>query len=623
MKKLFLFFATLCLSVGAMAYDATFENTGVGFGYYGYGSIVAIDLNGDGYQSILFFEDNTWQRTCYLKNDRGTLTKYTTEANVGITTLGLPYYNNPSLVAMDINHDGKQDLVVAPNVWTPVLDVYYSNGINNTMTKANNQPNLVGQRDYSYTDCLAAGDYDGDGWEDLFVVGQTTSGFCLSIYHNNNGVFDAPNQTLPGSRAGSIAVGDIDMDGNLDIFYTGYQDGEGGGYKARLYYGDGHGNWTIDPNNTGFHRTIKGDVAIIDFDNDGYPDLLEQGRDYIANNIWKNNGNRTFTKKDATATGLPNSDNLRISYGDFNLDGFMDIIAADDGLGNGVTAALFLNNGNFTFTRQNLSSYAYWGGVFAWDYDKDKKCDYLAWGHHDSESDWAAYLVHNTTIPAIALSEDVDNSAILAKWNGQTANVTLTRNMVADGDFHTLCLPFSLNASQIEAAFGGAGYVLKELTDAEMEDETLNLIFDNASAIEAGKPYLFKPASTINAPIAINGVTINSTLAPQTKADLVTFTGILNPTELTAGDKNTLILDAGNTLGWPSVTANMPGMRAYFAIHDGASSAAAARAYFDGKIPTGTENIQTVTNIQKVLDNGQVVIIYNGIRYNVMGQKIR
>lgn len=628
MKKLFLFFATLCLSIGAMAYDATFENTTSSFGWYAPGAMVAIDLDGYGYQSVLFMEGPNDYRSCYLYNGSGSFFRNDYSSNVGISGLGIPYYKNSCMVAMHVDNDGKQDLVVAGYltenaVDIPHVDVYLSNDAFHTMTPSA-QTTLQGAVDYAYSDYLAAGDYDNDGYDDLFVLGPHASGNVLSIYHNNGGTFGAPNQSLPGGNGGSITVGDVNGDGNLDIFYSGYN---GSAYQVHLYYGDGHGNWTHEGNIT-FEEAIFGGVAIIDFDNDGDGDLLQYGKQHgVASpqyytTIFQNNGNG-FTKKAYNVTGLPQyAEGMFLDYGDFNLDGKIDVIVSKSGLGSQGTA-LYLCNEDMTFTYQNLNIGAYDGGVFAWDYDKDGKCDYMAWNKSDG-STWAAPIVHNTTIPAIALSENANNSAILAKWNGQTANVTLTRNMVADGDFHTLCLPFSLNASQIASAFGGAGYELKELTDAEMEDETLNLIFAEASSIEAGKPYLFKPATTIDAPIAINGVTIYTTLAPQTKAALVTFTGVFNPTELTAGDKNTLILDAGNTLGWPSETANMPGMRAYFAIHGGASSAVAARAYFDGKISTSTENVPSAaTNIQKVLDNGQVVIIYNGIRYNVMGQKIR
>ena len=392
-KKLFLFVAALCFGSWATASDLTFEKVG-DFAWVNQGAIVAIDIHGDGYQSVLYMERASDKRSVFLENNKGTLTKKEYGAEEGLKDLGIAFHENPGMVVMDVNKDGKQDVVVAGG-WPPAVNVYLNNGAG-AFTKDEKQTNLIGARDYDNSDYLAAGDYDNDGWEDLFVLGLTTEAqeLKLSIYRNKNGVFELANQSLEGCRGGSIAVGDVNGDGNLDVFYNGYGSSD---YVTNLYYGDGKGNWT-KAEGIDFVKSNKGDVAIIDFNGDGKMDLLEQSREVQNTTIYCNNGDGTFTKKSNEETGLPVREDLFISYGDFNVDGKMDIIASHWSIGSkGEGVALYINNGDFTFTKVDLENEARGGGVFAWDYDNDKKCDYMVWNYSDSKS-WNAPIVRNTTV---------------------------------------------------------------------------------------------------------------------------------------------------------------------------------------------------------------------------------
>ena len=75
MKKiLFLFVAALCFGSWATASDLTFEKVG-DFAWVNQGAIVAIDIHGDGYQSVLYMERASDKRSVFLENNKGTLTK--------------------------------------------------------------------------------------------------------------------------------------------------------------------------------------------------------------------------------------------------------------------------------------------------------------------------------------------------------------------------------------------------------------------------------------------------------------------------------------------------------------------------------------------------------------------
>ena len=96
------------------------------------------------------------------------------------------------------------------------------------------------------------------------------------------------------------------------------------------------------------------------------------------------------------------------------------------------------------------------------------------------------------------------NSIIIADNDGQTRNVTLAdRTLYKDGDWNTICLPFAMDAEQI-AASPLAGATMKKLdgNNSDLTDGTLTLNFAEATAIEAGKPYLVKWGQTPDLVIA-------------------------------------------------------------------------------------------------------------------------
>ena len=81
-----------------------------------------------------------------------------------------------------------------------------------------------------------------------------------------------------------------------------------------------------------------------------------------------------------------------------------------------------------------------------------------------------------------------------------------------------------------------------------------------------------------------------------------------------------------NKLFFPTVDMPILGMRAYFVIHDIPSGAAKrARIVEDGQVATEIDLVsqEPIANSQKLIINGQLIIIRDGVRYNVMGTKIQ
>jgi len=151
---------------------------------------------------------------------------------------------------------------------------------------------------------------------------------------------------------GGGAAGDFDNDGDLDLFVIG-----GSGTVDHLYINDGSGQFTDEGASWGVDRAHKGSGAAVgDFNNDGYLDIMVTSMgpaDELtidANVLYKNNGDGTFT--DVAALAGVSSNNAAIAdafspaFGDYDLDGDLDLAVA--GWYGG--SALYRNNGDSTFT---------------------------------------------------------------------------------------------------------------------------------------------------------------------------------------------------------------------------------------------------------------------------------
>ena len=171
---------------------------------------------------------------------------------------------------------------------------------------------------------------------------------------------------------------------------------------------------------------------------------------------------------------------------------------------------------------------------------------------------------------ALALSETTDNSAALTEWDGYEADVTLTRTLGA-GSWNTFAAPFSTAIP--------SGWTVKQLASTTLEGQTIYLNFEDATSIEAGKPYLVKVAANADLSAApFTGAIVSKDAQPFTSTD-VDFIPTLGATTIEGSDtKAVLFLAANNTLLNPSaLPANMKGFRAYFQLKG--ETASLARAF--------------------------------------------
>jgi hypothetical protein len=233
---------------------------------------------------------------------------------------------------------------------------------------------------------IAAIDYDRDGYPDLYLInGSTLEGFPRGsepinyLYRNNHdGTFTDVTQKAGLAHSGwghGVCVGDYDNDGFDDLFVTYY------GQPNILYHNNGDGTFTDVSAKTGIlapgpRYSITS--VCYDFDNDGWPDIYV-AVDSMPSILFQNNHDGTFTDIAVPAGCAYNADGheqagMGLGVADYDCDGWLDIFKtnfADD------TCDLYHNNGDGTFTDLSFDSgvginnnYVAWGCGFI-DYDND------------------------------------------------------------------------------------------------------------------------------------------------------------------------------------------------------------------------------------------------------------
>jgi hypothetical protein len=266
---------------------------------------------------------------------------------------------------------------------------------------------------------VCIGDYDNDGFEDLFI---SYYGKC-ALYHNNgDGTFtDVTDKAGVGGSGGRWNTGcafvDYDRDGKLDLFVANYIDldlktapvpesgpclykgvmvacGPPGlqGGKNILYRNNGDGTFTDVSEAAGITKsagTYGLGVLVADFDNDGWPDIYV-ANDSTASTLYKNLRNGKFEDVGITSgvalspDGKPQA-GMGVSAGDYNHDGNLDIVKTNFA---GDTHSLYRNQGNWNFEDETFASglgvntkYLGWGCGF-FDMDNDGWLDILVCNGH-------------------------------------------------------------------------------------------------------------------------------------------------------------------------------------------------------------------------------------------------
>ena len=140
----------------------------------------------------------------------------------------------------------------------------------------------------------------------------------------------------------------------------------------------------------------------------------------------------------------------------------------------------------------------------------------------------------------------------------------------------------------------GAGAKVRQLESTSVDGTVLTLNYTDASAIEAGKPYLVKPAANVDFSAdgkEFAGVNLTAASATPPPTTYVNFVPTLGKTAVTGDVKDILILNTSGTLVHPSTVGDMKGFRGYFVMNEAASAREFVMNFGEGET-TGIQPIR-------------------------------
>lgn len=236
---------------------------------------------------------------------------------------------------------------------------------------------------------VAVGDLNNDGRLDLVLAGTDGVFNLLTQVRQNLGGHEFANATaglpeLPPVSSGSVVWGDYDNDGHWDFLLTGFAGLDAGGLPiliTQVWRNLGDGNFVNA--NAGLPGTDNDAAAWGDFDNDGDLDLLLTGfsKTGARAEVWRNDGVGGFVNTNAGLTGVFYSS---VALGDFDKDGLTDFLLAGttNGFVNGAITQVWRNSGGGTFTNFNAGLPGVSQGGVAWgDFNNDGRLDVLVTGY--------------------------------------------------------------------------------------------------------------------------------------------------------------------------------------------------------------------------------------------------
>ncbi len=263
-------------------------------------SVTVGDYDNDGFEDL--FITYYGHNVLYHNNGDGTFSDVTVRA--GLQQGAVHYGSGSSWV--DYDRDGHLDLFVANYLSTTLeklpkpgenpdctwkgvavncgprglppgfVQLFHNNG-DGTFTDVSKKCGVASAAD-SYPMTVVAADYDNDGWPDIYVACDSTPSWLFRNQHDGTFREEALERGVALSEDGleqagmGVAIGDFDLDGNLDVFKTNFADD-----TNVLYRNDGKGNFDDVTIRSGLGvetRYVGWGAGIADLDNDGFPDLF-------------------------------------------------------------------------------------------------------------------------------------------------------------------------------------------------------------------------------------------------------------------------------------------------------------------------------------------------------------
>jgi hypothetical protein len=343
------------------------DSAGVPGTNYGLGCVWG-DYDNDGFPDL--FVTQFGANVLYHNNGDGTFTDVTTKAGVAGLESGTFH---SGAVFFDYDRDGKLDLYVgsyvnlgpkaqrycdiggvksscAPAVYHGSPNALYHNNGNGTFTNVTASAKILQPDGKNLS--VGAFDWDNDGWPDLFVANDGQPAYLYQNLHNGKFREMAETAGMAYNTHGQmmasmcISLGDFNNDGWLDLYISDFQKN-----SDHVWRNSGKGYFDEISDEAGITLATKEVLSFgggfLDYDNDGwldifignghvYPEIEQVSTDTLYkqhNSLFHNEANSKFT--DATIPGgltaVPTRAARGVAFADFDNDGYVDVLVANNG----------------------------------------------------------------------------------------------------------------------------------------------------------------------------------------------------------------------------------------------------------------------------------------------------
>ena len=373
-------------------------------------SVAAADFNGDGHMDVAIPNPDLNVVNILLGDGHG--------AFGSILDVETPVVVPTQVIARDFNGDGKLDLGMAMAA-SGIVGVALGNGDGTFQAPMFDNAPGGGLS-------IATGDFNGDGKLDVAAFVGSELNNMQMLLGNGDGTF-MPRLSFPVSNnPGQVLAADLNGDGKLDLVVVGF--------GCNVLLGNGDGTFNAGAS---FASHLSNGALLADFNGDGKLDLAVVSGGSNTITIFLGNGDGTFQAGVDYATGTTNTSPVGIVAADFNGDGKLDLAVANAATN---TVSVFLGNGDGTF-QTNTDSPVVQGprSLAAADFDGDGKTDlavvgsgfsYLLGKGDGTFQPHVDYLTSISVTSAIAADFNGDGRSDLAVASG-FASVVINRPALA------------------------------------------------------------------------------------------------------------------------------------------------------------------------------------------------